>query len=228
MAAQSKHTKQHRSHRIPFSLWNDHSLTTYSVQMNRFESFSNEGSGWAWDTLSETWASRSDPGSERSSPTTTTDDSASRVLLFQAVTQDGVPIRPVDVLCGRDRLIHAHPGNRRFRHLINLYRERYQGAKHREDKTNMTTEIVQTVKGYRGRFLKQDGGLWCEVDQAYAHEKVSHALRSAKDPNRAKPKRTRNVPIKPPSAEEERFFQILVADQREIYQRLRENGGIGF
>ena len=188
-----------------------------SAEINRSESLSR-GESRSWDTAGESWAGRSDfGGSERSSPT---DDSR---VSFHAVTEDGSSVRSEDVLCGRDRLIHAHPGNRRFRHLVTMYRERYQSAKHREEKTKMTTKIVETVKSYGGCFLKQEGGSWHEVDQAYAHEKVSHALRSAKDPNRVKPKRTRNVPIKPPSAEEDRYFHILVADQHIIYQRLREN-----
>ena len=139
---------------------------------------------------------------------------------------DDEGVHEKDVLCGRDRHIHSHPGNRCFRHLINTFRERYQNAKHREAKTAMTSEIVDTVKKYGGRFLKQDpDGRWREVDQSYAHEKVSHALRSAKDPNRPKPKRTRTVAIKPPSEDEERYFQRLVIDQEQIYQRLLSERG---
>lgn len=137
-----------------------------------------------------------------------------------AINEDDIQHK--DVLCGRERQIHAHQGNRKFRHLINMNRERYQTATSREVKTSITAEIVETVRLSGGRFLKQDEGIWREVDPNYAHEKVSHALRSAKDPNKPKQKRTRNVNIRPPSVEEEHFFQILAADQERIYQNLRE------
>lgn len=128
-----------------------------------------------------------------------------------------------DIYCGRDRYSHSHPGNRHFRQLINAYRERYQNARHREDKTKINTEIVEKVKANGGRFMKLDDatGCWQELDPAAAHEKVSHALRSAKDPNRPRPKRKRQVAVKPPSDEEEKAFQILAADQQAIFLRLQ-------
>ena len=142
---------------------------------------------------------KSDGGLDEASFSTTERSTTptSRSSMLGSVVDDD-DVQEKDVLCGRDRYIHAHKGNQRFRHLINLYRERYQGAKHRDAKTSITLEIVGAVRDYGGRFLKQDNGRWREVDQAYAHEKVSHALRSAKDPNRPKPKRTRNVAIRPP------------------------------
>lgn len=158
-----------------------------------------------------------DSASERSD---TPSSSSSRV--FGSVVDDA-DVQERDVLCGRDRYIHAHPGNRRFRHLVHMFREQYQGAQHRDTKTSITLEIVDMVKGYGGRFLKQDNGRWREVDRSYAHEKVSHALRSAKDPNRPPQRRTRNVVIRPPSEEEERFFQVVAEDQYRIYQGLRKN-----
>ena len=65
-----------------------------------------------------------------------------------------------------------------------------------------------------------DEGKWQEVQYNIAHEKVSHALRSAKDRSKPAPKRTRNVVIKPPSEEEEHFFQVLATDQEQIFQDL--------
>jgi len=88
-------------------------------------------------------------------------------------------ITDVDVYCGRDKRTHAHPGNKRFRELITSHRESYQTATLRENKTKITSDIIETVHGYGGRFLKLDeeAGQWFEVDSAYTHDKVSHALR---------------------------------------------------
>ena len=79
-------------------------------------------------------------------------------------------VQEKDVLCGRDRYIHAHKGNQQFRHLIALHRQWYQGAKHRDNKTSITLEIIGTVRKYGGRFLKQENGRWYEVDQTHVHE----------------------------------------------------------
>lgn len=195
------------------------------VDMNRSMSF-NVGGMQNWMEREQEQegkgVAKSDGGDEASSSTERSTTPTSRSSLLGSVVDDD-DVQEKDVLCGRDRYIHAHKGNQQFRHLINLYRERYQSAKHRDAKTSITLEIVGAVREYGGRFLKQQNGRWREVDQAYAHEKVSHALRSAKDPNRPKPKRTRNVEIRPPSEDEERFFQLLAVDQHDIYQRLRRN-----
>ena len=189
---------------------------TYSIEPKAFQSLLNTESQSGDVATEESWVSKRE-WSEQTSPI---EDSR---MSSHAVMEDGTSVGLWDVLCGRDRLIHSHPGNNGFRCLINEYREHYQSAKHREEKTSITAEIIYTVNRYGGRFLKQEKGSWREVDPSYAHEKVSHALRSAKDPNRVKPKRTRNVPIRPPSAEEERFFRILLADQQTILQRLLKN-----
>lgn len=138
-------------------------------------------------------------------------------------------VQPDDVLCGRDKQSHAHIGNKNFRKLVLKYRQEYQTAPSREHKTLITCNIVAKVLGYGGRFLKMDEtiGKWRNVGDQYAREKVSHALRSAKDPNRPKIKKRREVKKHVPTEEEDRLFETTLADQQQIYESLLEKEGKG-
>lgn len=83
-----------------------------------------------------------------------------------------------DVLCGRGGGTNVHPGNRRFRDLINANRRAYLKAR-KNDKPNISRSIVRTVREMNGRFLKKDDkvGLWFEIGDDGAREKTSQALR---------------------------------------------------
>jgi len=83
-----------------------------------------------------------------------------------------------DVLCGRGGGTNVHPGNRRFRDLINANRRAYLKAR-KNDKPAISRSIVRTVREMNGRFLKKDEklGLWFEIGDDGAREKTSQALR---------------------------------------------------
>lgn len=83
-----------------------------------------------------------------------------------------------DVLCGRGGGTNVHPGNRRFRDLINANRRAYLKAR-KNDKPAISRSIVRTVRELNGRFLKKDDklGLWFEIGDDGAREKTSQALR---------------------------------------------------
>ena len=138
-------------------------------------------------------------------------------------------IKPVDILCGRDKMSHAHSGNKRFRAMIEKHREEYQNARSRDTKTNITIRLVDHIRQQGGRFLKQDEktGEWSDLGDSFAREKVSHALRSAKDPNRPKIKKRRVMPTYEPTAEEEECFQEMLSDQQRFYESLLEKESQG-
>lgn len=83
-----------------------------------------------------------------------------------------------DVLCGRGGGTNVHPGNRRFRDLINANRRAYLKAR-KNDKPAISRTIVRTIRDMNGRFLKKDEklGLWFEIGDDGAREKTSQALR---------------------------------------------------
>ena len=139
-------------------------------------------------------------------------------------------VTPKDVLCGRDRISHAHIGNKKFRKLIEELRQSYQNAPSREIKTQITCQVISTIHSQGGRFLKlvdtekqSTSGeklRWEEVTEQYAREKVSHALRSAKDPHRPKVKKRRQMKEYVPTPEEESLFRETFADQQQIFRSM--------
>ena len=120
-----------------------------------------------------------------------------------------------DVICGTNKLSHAHVGNKRFRDIVEMIRERYQTAPSRDEKTRITCEIVSAIRSHRpgGRFLKinADTNKWDDVGDEYAREKVSHALRYRK--------KRKAVPTKHTNQESDVFATIL-EDQQRIFRRL--------
>jgi hypothetical protein len=120
-----------------------------------------------------------------------------------------------EVTCGTDKISHAHIGNKRFRDIIEMIRERYQTAPSRDEKMRITCEIVSVVRSHRpgGRFLKinTDTKKWNDVGDEYAREKVSHALRYRKKRKAAPTSHT---------DQESDVFATLLEDQQRILRRL--------
>jgi len=130
-----------------------------------------------------------------------------------------------DILCGRDKQAFNHVGNKRFRAIVNMNRERYQKAKNRDEKTRITDEIIASIIEGQSRFLKYDpiSRLWRDVSKEYAHEKVSHALRSAKDPKkRCSRKKRVTFRRKIYTEEEDEVFNFLLSEQKKIFKELLE------
>jgi hypothetical protein len=83
-----------------------------------------------------------------------------------------------DVLFGREKKIVNHPGNTRFRQLVDMYISSYDAAP-RNEKVTITKFIIDQVHLSSGRFLKRaDAGGWVEVSEEVAHDKISHGFRN--------------------------------------------------
>ena len=65
---------------------------------------------------------------------------------------------PQDVLHGRGRLINEHPGNQRYRSLVESLKPSFTTAKHRKDKRPIALNIKQQIHNSDppGRFLVED------------------------------------------------------------------------
>lgn len=87
-----------------------------------------------------------------------------------------VPSR-VDILLGRGKPIQDHPGNLRYQSLLDFYQETYERAK-KYQKMKISHQILARVAQYGGRFLRQEGAGWMEVDPTVARDKVAHAFRT--------------------------------------------------
>ncbi|GAX24184.1 hypothetical protein FisN_4Lh273 [Fistulifera solaris] len=89
-----------------------------------------------------------------------------------------------DVLCGKDKTYGIHPGNQRFREMIESFVEVYKGNHSKQDKMKITRTIVAVMKQrYNTRFIKRvkwnGNDMWEQISDAIARDKVSHALRFA-------------------------------------------------
>ncbi|KAG7342527.1 hypothetical protein IV203_007620 [Nitzschia inconspicua] len=104
-------------------------------------------------------------------------------------------IRNDDVLFGKEKKVVNHPGNTRFRQLIDMYLASYEAAP-RGEKTGITKVIVDHIHASAGRFLKrgmanpptskQDLG-WVEVDIDTAYDKITHAFRNRRKYHSGRP-----------------------------------------
>lgn len=88
---------------------------------------------------------------------------------------------PDDIIVGSRGTHHSGPGNDRFNQMIDSFIPKYTKASTKAEKGKIFAEIYQTVSCF-GRFLCSDAntGLFYEVGDYVAKEKISHALRYRK------------------------------------------------
>jgi hypothetical protein len=68
---------------------------------------------------------------------------------------------PADVLCGKSRGCMSHEGTRLFRIAIEQNRDKYQNAKTKLDRMDLTKEIVASFEGKGAQFLKFNSNVKC-------------------------------------------------------------------
>eukprot|EP00522_Entomoneis_paludosa_P010751 CAMPEP_0172457276 /NCGR_PEP_ID=MMETSP1065-20121228/21188_1 /TAXON_ID=265537 /ORGANISM="Amphiprora paludosa, Strain CCMP125" /LENGTH=625 /DNA_ID=CAMNT_0013210903 /DNA_START=201 /DNA_END=2078 /DNA_ORIENTATION=+ len=119
------------------------------------------------------------------SPTVELNDSSSMVTpdgsgpdLINETTKEP---HPHDVLCGRGGSINSHPGNERFRTLVEKRKRVYLTARFKREKRLIASSIVSEIRNLQpsGRFLQLDkkSGLWKDIGDEKARDKTSQALR---------------------------------------------------
>jgi len=88
-----------------------------------------------------------------------------------------------DVICSWARQNHSHPGNEKFRIMINEYAPTYLNVSTKYQKSEVIAKIVAEVrsKSPGGGFVKKDfySNRWFEVGDEKARDKVGHAIRKA-------------------------------------------------
>ena len=88
-----------------------------------------------------------------------------------------------DVLSGRGGAVNRHPGNVRYRSLVDAIKAEYLSPTTRKlEKGYIATSIVNTVRRFDppGRFLKEEpvgSGIWYEIGDKVAIRKTGQALR---------------------------------------------------
>ena len=94
-------------------------------------------------------------------------------------TQAKIQLSTNDVLFGRGKFVLDHPGNVRFRLIIDAYIKKYNSC-NKLEKTCITEIILKLVQERSGRFMKQNGlsDEWVEVDHDIARSKVAQSFRN--------------------------------------------------
>ena len=92
---------------------------------------------------------------------------------------DNYQPRDNDILCGRGRGVWEHPGNRRFKSLIEAHAEKYAAARNKMDKGVVVASIVDSIREEGILFVKKDAKTqsWLDIGEYQAREKTSHAMR---------------------------------------------------
>jgi len=93
-------------------------------------------------------------------------------------------VTDLDVLLGRGGMTNKHPGNVRFRTLVDSLKPRYIAlGSSKKKKKQFSEHLMHTVMEYGGRFLvchQGKIGVWTEADLATSRKKCSQALREGK------------------------------------------------
>ena len=111
----------------------------------------------------------------------------STIMEFAVACTDSKPMalpdnfqpRDTDILCGRGRGVWEHPGNRRFKSLIEAHAEKYSTARNKMDKGVVIASIVDSIREEGILFVKKDAKTqsWLDIGEYQAREKTSHAMR---------------------------------------------------
>lgn len=81
-----------------------------------------------------------------------------------------------DVLLGKGKPIQEYRGNQKLSLLVDTLVLQYDTLS-KSEKTALAADIVNKVKASNGRFLTKDSGIWIEVSDDMARDKVSHMFR---------------------------------------------------
>lgn len=83
-----------------------------------------------------------------------------------------------DVLCGRGKEYYDHPGNKRFRQLVELSLPQYANAPSKLHKTFIVKGIIETIRESGSGFVRVlEDGSWVDIGDHSAREKVGQTFR---------------------------------------------------
>lgn len=88
---------------------------------------------------------------------------------------------PYDVICARGKRAYNHQGNKYFREHIKLYASKYSVLTTKLERTVLLSEIVEWINGKGSGFVKvdRDTGVWYEVSDLLAREKIGQQIRES-------------------------------------------------
>mmetsp|Transcript_14540 Transcript_14540/g.35162 ORF Transcript_14540/g.35162 Transcript_14540/m.35162 type:complete len:199 (-) Transcript_14540:60-656(-) len=135
-----------------------------------------------------------------------------------------------DVICARGKEAKNHTGNQRFRQKIGESTQEYASATSRLYKSLVVTSVVNWVRDAspNGGFVKEIDGMWYEVGDHLAREKVGQSLREQlhsqyKSSAKAKRRRKKEQEAMQAREMEETFFALdqMVQSDNRINQNMQ-------
>lgn len=91
----------------------------------------------------------------------------------------------LDIICGSGKFVSTHPGNKRFKLIVNKYYPDYNVAASKQDKMRVTNKVIDELltSGSTTRFLKKDPIFerYYVGSKRAGRDKVSHCLRQMVD-----------------------------------------------
>ncbi|CAB9508191.1 Nitrilase family, member 2 [Seminavis robusta] len=98
----------------------------------------------------------------------------------QRLAADFLP-GPWDVICARGKKAHDHEGNVRLRAMVDQHQEEYGKCTSKHEKSKIVSYIVNTIRKeasyHNGGFVKNIDGIWYEVGDRAAKEKIGQTFR---------------------------------------------------
>jgi hypothetical protein len=95
-----------------------------------------------------------------------------------ALPEDFVP-NNYCVLCGKGKEYFDFVGNRRFRTIVAMFLDRYNNTKDKVGKTAIVTDVIRIVHSAGGIFCRYEQGVWWQVAEGTAREKVGALFRDS-------------------------------------------------
>lgn len=110
-------------------------------------------------------------------------DGEEHVAHMIGLHKDFIP-GPFDVICARGKHAKNHIGNQRFRQKIKEVTQAYANAESRLYKSLVVSSVIDYVRkaSPNGGFVKEVDGVWYDVGDHQAREKVGQALRAELHP----------------------------------------------
>jgi len=138
---------------------------------------------------------RSSSSSSSSTNKKTLDDDDNKDKLVNTIVRLKFPTE-CDILCGQSSICASHLGNQRLQVVLDMYTVRYNEATSKQERMVITKDIVACIHNTSGRFLKfkNEDGIWEEISNAAACDKVSHALRTKVKHNKKRNGPENNTP----------------------------------
>jgi hypothetical protein len=88
-------------------------------------------------------------------------------------------LRDTDICCGRGKRYSDHLGNGTFQKSVLANMEAYAEASSKRDRSDLVSEMVDSLMSSGARFVKWDteSEMWYDIGEAQARDKTGHAIR---------------------------------------------------